>query len=292
MKVLRLKFSAPTAHFRIAQSSNPRKTYPLPPYSTAIGLLANILGDYDKIDLMLKDSFALGILSQYESISNEYTWLRNLNSNAHKERFGSIENRTWQENVEHPGGQSPVVMQVLNEVEVFIYFYHPAKEILKALQENIHFPERWFSHLHLGRSEDWAAPCGACLIDLKLSKKPEDFCKARQYYQWMPEPENAFMLDETEIERDYRRLYEKMQGNLFLVTSLYAKEKVSWLDGKRKQVVTIRNFDHIPARLCKSQVPLLDAVTFPLIYCDTEIKTPVYLARIDVKKGGTSKYGT
>ncbi|MBO8169066.1 MAG: CRISPR-associated protein Cas5 [Thermoanaerobacteraceae bacterium] len=290
MKVLRLEFSAPSAHFRIAQSRDPRKTYPLPPYSTAIGLLANILGDDAKIDLMLKDSFALGILSQYEFISNEYTWLRNLRSSAHKKRFYSIENRTWQENTEHPGGQSPVTVQVLNEVKVFIYLHHPATEVTRCLQENIELPERWFSHLHLGRSEDWAAPCGASLIDLKLSKKPQDFCNARQYYQWMPKPENTFIPDETEteIERDYKRLYKKMQGNLFLVTSLYNLEKVEWSekDGKKIKTAEIRNFTHVPARLCKSQVPLLDAVTFPLIYCDTEIKTPVYLARIGVKEGG------
>ncbi|MDI3534158.1 MAG: hypothetical protein PWQ82_523 [Thermosediminibacterales bacterium] len=290
MKVLRLEFSAPSAHFRVAQSSNPRKSYPLPPYSTVIGILTNIIGDRKIIDLMLKNPFVLGILSQHEFVSNEYTWLRNFNPDEHKKRFGSTENRIWEENPEHPGGQSPVVVQVLNGVKVFIYLYHPVQQVTKCLQENIKLPEKWFSHLHLGRSEDWAVPCGACMVDLQISKKPENFRNAQQYYQWMPHPENAFLPNEKEVENNYKRLYEKIQGNLFLVTSVYHLTEVNWSekDGKKtkQQVATIRNFEHIPARLCKGQIPLLNVVSFPLIYCDCEIKTPVYLAKICAEKRG------
>ena len=57
LDVLRLKFSAPTAHFRIIHSNNPRRTYQVPPYSAIIGLIANILGEQATIEKLLKPHF-------------------------------------------------------------------------------------------------------------------------------------------------------------------------------------------------------------------------------------------
>jgi len=77
-EALRLKVFLPSAHFRVMHSSDPRRTYPVPPYSTVIGFLANILGDREKIQEMLSGGLALGVLGQHEYITREYTWLHNL----------------------------------------------------------------------------------------------------------------------------------------------------------------------------------------------------------------------
>jgi len=41
---LRLQLYQPHAHFRIPFSYQRRHTYPIPPYSTVIGFLSNLLG--------------------------------------------------------------------------------------------------------------------------------------------------------------------------------------------------------------------------------------------------------
>ncbi|MGB9677695.1 MAG: CRISPR-associated protein Cas5, partial [Candidatus Ratteibacteria bacterium] len=44
MKVSKLKIYQPQAHYRIPFTYQRKHTYPIPPYSTIIGLLCNVLG--------------------------------------------------------------------------------------------------------------------------------------------------------------------------------------------------------------------------------------------------------
>lgn len=283
-EVLRISLSGPSAHFRIIQSNNPRNTYPLPPYSTVIGILANILGDQIKIDSMLKKSFALGILSQYESVTNDYTWMRNMSPDFHKDRFYTITNRMWQDAPEHPGGQIPIIVRILNEVKVWIYLYHTCNETITTLEQNISHPEKWLSHLHLGRAEDWATPDGLSRIKLTKGTSPADFSKSSSYYQWMPDyssnnGKNVFWPDSETVPEGYKKLYDKMSGSVVLVTTVY--QKVNIKQGEGKKTATIRNFNHIAAKICNSQIPWLSIRHYPSLYYDPELKTPVYLARIN-----------
>lgn len=273
VKVLKFNVSLPSANFRVIQSNNPRRTYPLPPYSTVIGFLANILGEKENINMMLNDPFALGIASKYGYITREYTWLRNLDARMHKNRFLSTDNRKWQEVPEHPGGQSPVTVEVLNEVKVVIYLKHPNQTVEYKLLENYNKPETWLSHLHLGRAEDWAIIENAQKTEMSLTNQPSDFQQAGSYYQWLPLPEYAYGLDCLVERKDYEELCQKTQGNAVLVTSFYTRVE---LGGS-----VIRNFDHVPARLCCSQIPFLDDFTLPWLLTDKELHLPVFLCSLD-----------
>jgi len=44
MKALLIKIYQPTAHYRMPFTYQRRHTYPIPPYSTVIGFLCNMLG--------------------------------------------------------------------------------------------------------------------------------------------------------------------------------------------------------------------------------------------------------
>lgn len=281
LPVLKMKISAPSAHFKIAHSRDPRRTYPLPPYSTVIGLLANVTGEQGDIDRMLSVPFALGIVSRYRCVTREYTWLRNLEPGAHRSRFLFNDNRQWQERPEHPGGQSPVTFEVLNDVEVYLYLYHPDRQVFDCLLHNLDAPERWLSHLHLGRAEDWAAVEEKGVMELLVSNSGRDFRQAASYYQWLPGPAFAAGVGMVIDEQEYSEFYCKMQGNAVLVTSVY--KLVDVVQGGNKKVV-IRNFHHVPARLCKSQVPFLSNFTLPSLFVDRELGTPVYMCRIDPGK--------
>ncbi len=282
--VLKLQISAPNAHFRVVHSSEPQKTYPVPPYSTIIGFLSNILGDKEYIESMLNGDLALGILSKYNYITREYTWLRNLHPAAHIKRFGSQGNRFWSEVSEHAGGQSPVSIEVLNDVHLALYIYHPNSALLEMLQKNIVCPEKWYSHLHLGRAEDWAAVNSVSVISLILSNSPADLRNSSQYYQWMPEPAFTFGIGDYINEKHYKELYHKIQGPAMLVTSIYNLVKVPYMEKKGTRVITrndiIRNFKHVPTRLTDSPIPFLDDFMLPTVFTDPKLKTSIYMANI------------
>lgn len=286
--ILRLRIFLPTAHFRIIHSSEPQKTYPVPPYSTVIGFLANILGDKGLIGLMLNGGLALGVLSRYDSVTSEYTWLRNLLPSTHLKRFGFIKSRIWQEVSEHIGGQSPVNIEVLNDVHILLYVYHPERNLLETLQQNVVTPEKWYSHLHLGRAEDWAIVNSASTISLTVSGDPDDFSQANQYFQWMPEPSYAFGRGSYINGLRYKEFYQKIQGPAMLITSVYNFVKIPYQEKKGKNIriksEMVRNFEHIPTRLFCSAVPFLNDFTLPAIFTDTELNVPIYMANIGGKK--------
>jgi CRISPR-associated protein Cas5t len=282
IKTLRISISLPNAHFRVIHSNNPSKTYPVPPYSTVIGFLSNILGDKDSIKKMIEETFALGILAKYKHLTCEYTWLRNLSGNSHRSRFFSNTNRKWQGLPEHPGGQSPVIVEVLNQVEVHIYLHHSNPLILQKLQQNITAAEKWFSHLHLGRSEDWVIIESISQIDLSVSNTAKELREARTYYQWVPDPKYTFGINAGICPKEYTELYNKVQGNAVLVTSIYRLVEIPYGDSEFR---LIRNFSHVPARLCCCSIPFLTNFRLPNLFTDTQLSTPVYMALINSEKG-------
>lgn len=273
IEVLRIKLSTPHAHFRIIHSNHPCKTYPVPPYSTIIGFLANLLGDMELIQKMLTGSLGLGVLSRHAYISNEYTWLRNLSATEHRRRFHAVSNRNWQEIAEHPGGQSPVKIEVLNEVETLIYIFHSDDFILQCLEHNAFLPEKWFSHLHLGRAEDWTIIESVCKVNLRTSREAAAFKGSGYYYQWMSAFEFSFGVE----QEQYKELYEKLQFPAFLITSRYKLVDMPLGEGS---IRGIRNFDYIPVRLFRGSIPFLSNFKLPAILTDKELEVPVFLALV------------
>ncbi len=269
---LRLHLSAPNAHFRIMQSNNPRKTYPIPPYSTVMGVLANILGE--KAEILFQHKFTLGVLSQYEYVNDDYIWLRNMSPAKHKKVFATETNRIRHEYPEHPGGQSPATIQTLNDVNVWIYLHHTDPQVEVVLKENLWLPEKWYSHLHLGRAEDWAIPESLSFVELKKRDNPSSFKDSKNYYQWMPSPDSENFCQP--FSEEYKELFDKVSGNTVLVTAIYKKVNIN--------NSIIRNFSHVPAKMTKSQVPWLSPKRYPKLYCDIELNVPVYLVNIDPSK--------
>lgn len=273
---LRMRIAAPSAHFRVPQTSNPRHTYPVPPYSTVIGLLANILGSQESIERMLAVPFGIGVLCRAGAVTQEYTWLRNLSSTSHRKRFGMFGNRVYQDLPEHPGGQQPVTFFVLNDVDVWIYLAHPDGEVSANLKENAFCSDRWLFHLHLGRSEDWAAVDEIGDAEIKLGSRPADYWNASAYRQWMPDPRKrggAFVYrPESGEADDYEAVYGRVSGKANLITSVYRLRD----DGG------CRDFEYLPVRLFDGNIPWLAPGKYPRLFFDPENGIPVFFAKIDV----------
>ncbi|MDK2888378.1 MAG: CRISPR-associated protein Cas5t [Thermoanaerobacter sp.] len=278
MEHLRLYFRAPTAHYRVPFTYKVRHSYPIPPYSTVIGMLCNVLGDREAINRFLNQPFGIYIAGKYQTLTREYTWLRNLGSKSHSSRFYSNNSRYFSQFAEHPGGQSPVVLDVLNDVETIIYLTHPDSHILIRLQENLFHPERWINHLHLGRAEDWVVPESTNWVRLLPSEKADIAWTAdRGYYFWLPHPEETWKLGEWGDRQEYTELFDKIMGSPQLVCALYSKVKVRNEKGRSWE---IRNFNHVRTKLCRGQIPLVQFGRLPRVMVDPEFLLPVFPAHI------------
>ena len=116
MEVLKINIYQPQAHYRMPFTYQRRHTYPIPPYSTILGFLCNILGiknyngnggpNEEKFDKLKKTKIA--ICGKFEIKTTEYTWFRNLEKDSHIKRFGTAENRFVNGHIEQIGGQTPV----------------------------------------------------------------------------------------------------------------------------------------------------------------------------------------
>ena len=151
----RVKIFQPTAHFRVPFTYSRRHTYPIPPYSTVIGLLANLLRVEGQKDPRFQHllSLKLALAGTFESKTTEYLWFRNLSVAAHKTRFGSTKIRSFQGAAEHPGGQMPVRMDVLENFTFWLWLAHEDRDFLESLYDAFTSP-RPRDGLHLGRAED------------------------------------------------------------------------------------------------------------------------------------------
>ncbi len=264
LTVLKIKIYQPVAHYRIPFTSGARRhTYPIPPYSTVIGLLCNILGirnekgegepceregcscAYHKLK-----NIKISICGNFKSKVAEYTWLRNLNKEDHINRFGSIENRWVGGHIEHIGGQSPALIDILNDVKLVIYVYHDDERFLKEIENSFKNPEKRIYPLHLGRAEDWIV-----IEDLKIFKVEISEIEANyEKFFWIPE--KIFNSNSEKLKFEF----ERVNGLIYNLPSFY------------KIVDGMRQFDYIKTKLNDGDLGDID------IYYDKEENLPLFLA--------------
>ncbi|MDW7998726.1 MAG: type I-B CRISPR-associated protein Cas5b [Thermodesulfovibrio sp.] len=214
-QVLKVKIKQPNAHYRVPFSYQRRFTYPIPPYSTVKGLICNLLGIIDELDEKFKKikELSLAIYGKYESMVKEYVWFRNLELKSHISKFGTSKNRFVDRVPQHPGGQIPVTVDVLQDVNLIIYIYHPDESFLKEIKNAFENPTNRLSTIHLGRAEDWIVIKEVKF--LQLSKKTVFNLK---YFAWIPEPQ---YLDENFYIESYKSFFDNLNGNLFRLPTFY-----------------------------------------------------------------------
>ncbi len=263
MEVLKIKIYQPSAHYRVPFTSGARRhTYPIPPYSTVIGFLCNVLGiknekgegepceekscncDYHKLK-----NIKLSICGNFKSKTTEYIWLRNLNKEKHINRFGDFKNRFINGHIEHIGGQSPVSIDILNEVDLVIYAFHEDKDFLQKIKNSIEKPRERIYPLHLGRAEDLVVIKELKKEEVKISEIEGNYNK----FFWVPE--RIYNSDGENLRFDFK----KINGLIYNLPSFY------------KLVDGIRRFDYIKAKLNDGDLGEID------IYYDEEGNLPLFL---------------
>lgn len=274
MKVLRLRIYQPQAHYRVPFTYQRRHTYPLPPYSTVIGFLCNVLGIDDQKkqenlngkQIILYDELKkikISIAGNFESKTTEYVWFRNLSKTAHVDRFGCVENRSVGGHVEHIGGQSPVPIDVLNEVRLVIHLAHEKEIFLKLIKSSLENPARRLEVLHLGRAEDWIVIEELSeVIDLSCFRVKRVDANFRHFF-WIPE--SIFTSDPVSSGVS---TFKEFQGLRLRVPTFWTVVDYDRTLNRHGQ----RDFEYIPAKLNDG---LITGCQF--LY-DEDCRLPIFLA--------------
>ena len=184
MKALLIKICQPTAHYRMPFSYQRRHTYPIPPYSTVIGFLCNMMGINHQENEWYKElkNCKLSISGKFDQKLTEYIWFRNLSKKSHEQYFGSIEVREKNGEINHMGGQSPMRIDVLENIQLNI---HIAGDLnfLSKLEIYLRNPVNRLETVHLGRAEDCLVFESIRIVDLIPSKKDKNY----NHFFWIPQ---------------------------------------------------------------------------------------------------------
>ncbi len=237
LNALILKIYQPQAHYRIPFSFQRRHTYPIPPYSTIVGFLCNILQVSD--DEKFSDYFngmKIAILGTFKSKSTEYTWFRNLQKDSHKSRFGNLD-RKFQGTFEHPGGQMPTYIDILNDVQLWIYIAHRKESLLDELKEKLQNPPKnRVSPLHIGRAEDWIVIQKLKEVELEYREIMGNFGR----FFWIPEDNENYENIEGLIYK--LPIYYKLRNN----QRIFTFKKVKLNNGELKCRTLFDNEEKLP----------------------------------------------
>lgn len=214
-QILRVKLYQPAAHFRVPFSYQRRFTYPLPPLATVKGLLCNLLGiksDESPEYKALFSLLSLAVYGKFTSIVKEYTWFRNLSIESHKKKFHTPQNRIHDFAPQHPGGQMPVSVDVLNDNHILLYI---------SVAENIDMrqaflnPENRNDVISLGRAEDMLV-----IENVKLIEPTKKEVQKIGLFTWIPDIETV---DKSLLPNDsnYKKFYDSAPGNIIKLPLFY-----------------------------------------------------------------------
>ncbi|MCS7158698.1 MAG: type I-B CRISPR-associated protein Cas5b [Blastocatellia bacterium] len=275
MNILRLRIYQPQAHYRIPFTYQRRHTYPIPPYSTVIGFLCNVLGinDQKKTEKINGQYVALydelkkikiAIAGRFESKTTEYIWFRNLAKSAHLDRFGYAENRSIGGHVEHIGGQSPVSIDVLDDVRLVIYLAHEKKIFLERIKSSLENPVHRLEVLHLGRAEDWIVIEELPQQVFELSQFPAQRVDADfQHFFWIPK-----VIFANGVKDDVARTFDGFEGLLYNVPTFWTVADFERTRNRHGH----RVFEYIQAKLNDG------LITNQSFLYDKELNLPILLA--------------
>ncbi|MDW8016153.1 MAG: type I-B CRISPR-associated protein Cas5b [Bacteroidia bacterium] len=279
MPVLRLELYQPSAHYRLPYAYQRRLTYPLPPYSTILGFLQNLVSNHKAVkdylvpkpevsDIGVLPLTHIAVAGRFYSKTVEYTWLRSLKAEKGSERRDKIFSFP-----EHPGQQIPVKVDTLERVELVIYL-GAAEEFLSVLKEAISNPQP-YEIPHLGRAEDFVILDSVEVVELRQTKvKPKHY----PYSFWVPYEEAQQL---------------KLEGLLFKI-ALKAENRVMQKASRGKgsksskpadpmlfselspQGPIWRVMQNVPVLLWEGELPYAIEA-----YFDSEKEIPVFLQPID-----------
>jgi len=250
MKYIKLVLEQPSANYGRNISLTPRLSYPIPPYSTVIGMFVNALGIKINTEDRYKQlqNIKLSIAGYYEGKRIDYSRHRILGGRKVDAKTHLKDKRSNPYLcLEHFGDTVPLEVEILYNVHLVLHIAHEDEDFLKILLNSLLEPNMSSNPLHLGRGEDmfiirkYYEPRN--IYDLKVKSKSGLFRSPKYsnmfYYFWIPE--HIYLPEQYKQDFDFERVQmAPMKIGVFTYTVGYNTKTLKPTVDNRRVIHTMR----------------------------------------------------
>ncbi len=180
MKAIRLKIFQNLVNYKLPTSFQLKETYPLPPYSTVIGMVHNACEFTEYVPMKLS------VQGKYHSIVSEVYYSYSFApERLDKDRLKNYVTITKNSNEKQTGVyKSPLHQNLLSEVELLIHIVPENQELVEEICEKLTYPHEYLS---LGRREDLIV-FGELpkIVEVEEAELEEDLSIKNSYSAYIP----------------------------------------------------------------------------------------------------------
>jgi CRISPR-associated protein Cas5t len=215
MKAIRLKIEQELVNYKVPTSFQLKETYPLPPYSTVIGMIHNLCGytEYKEMDISIQGYCH----SKVNDLFTRYEF---------KPAYKFDKNRHQLEVSGYGIGRGISTTELLSEVELIIHIVPKDESLIGEIEEKLKFPKEYPS---LGRREDLAIIKEVKVVEIREEELDEIISMKNNYSTYIPikmiKDGNVYILKEKNV---------KNKGTRYKLNKNYMKQEYG--NGKNKKI--------------------------------------------------------
>lgn len=172
MKAIRLQMEQELVNYKVPTSFQLKETYPLPPYSTVIGMIHNLCryNEYKKMQVSIQGCYQ----SKVNDLYTRYEF---------KPGFTYEKGRHQLEIGGYGISKGIATIELLSEVELLIHIVPEDESLLEDIEQSLLFPKEYPS---LGRREDLAIIREVKIVELTWKEKGNLTEIPRNYAAYIP----------------------------------------------------------------------------------------------------------
>jgi CRISPR-associated protein Cas5t len=213
MKAIRLKIEQELVNYKVPTSFQLKETYPLPPYSTVIGMIHNLCGYSDYVDMDI--SIQGYSHSRVNDLVTRYEF---------KPAMSYEKGRHQLEISGYGICRGVSTTELLSEVELVIHIVPKDENLIEDIANSLRFPKEYPS---LGRREDLAIIKEVKVVEVIKEEIDEDISIAKGYSAYIPlkykENEDVTVIKEKNIKN--KGTHYKLNKNYILTEFGKGKNK-------------------------------------------------------------------
>ena len=172
MKGVRVKIYQEVANYKKPTSSQLKETYPLPPYSTVIGMVHSLCGftEYQDMDVSIQGKHH----SKHNDLYTRYEFQPGMKYEAgrHQLKVG-----------DYGVGRGVATAEILSDIELLIHIVPKDQNLIETIKSSFEYPREYPS---LGRREDILTIQEVKIVDIKRHKIEKDIHFEKQFSAYVP----------------------------------------------------------------------------------------------------------
>jgi CRISPR-associated protein Cas5t len=205
MKAIRLIIEQELVNYKIPTSFQLKETYPLPPYSTVIGMIHSMCG------FTSYHSMAISIQGKYHSKTNDlYTRYEFKPGMTFDKERHQLETNGF------GIGKGVATVECLTAVELMVHIIPEDDSMISTLEKGIRYPLEYPS---LGRREDLAIIKSLEIVELEAIVLKSDLELTKGYSAYIPE--KLYQSEKYKVESDDASVGDKASGTYYVLNKEY-----------------------------------------------------------------------